>query len=238
MKIELFGFPVSVRDRQRRCALPRPGATAQAAQTPSFGCTRRASRSCGSWRWPAIRPMPCGREARDGCVLGAGQEEPTRRTVIARGPGQLRMDVCLWSRAAASLLIERQSDNLASGRRCAPWSCASSAGGSPRKSPSRNPASSAPKPSRSGLTSATPRLRCKPSPGVGESTGGRNGAGQNRCARQELRPDRPDSAAPMPQAAYGKSSPRLPPAPSQARGAGGSLRKRSSPTNSSRSCGL
>ena len=74
----------------------------------SYPAVRRAVDLYQQGGWPALRPTPRGRDAGAGRVLTATQEEQTRRTIIDKRPEQLKMDFCLWSRAAVGLLIEHQ----------------------------------------------------------------------------------------------------------------------------------
>lgn len=74
----------------------------------SYPAVRRVIDLYAQGGWPAIRPTPRGREAGAGRVLSAEQEELTRRSIIDKRPEQLKMDFCLWSRAAVGQLIEQQ----------------------------------------------------------------------------------------------------------------------------------
>jgi len=58
--------------------------------------------------WPAIRPMPRGRTPGDGRLLTPDQEKQIQRAIIDKRPEQLKMDFCLWSRAAVMQLIEQE----------------------------------------------------------------------------------------------------------------------------------
>jgi len=58
--------------------------------------------------WPAIRPACRGRSRGDGRVLSQAQEDAIQRTIIDKRPEQLKMDFCLWSRAAVGQLIEQE----------------------------------------------------------------------------------------------------------------------------------
>lgn len=58
--------------------------------------------------WAAIRPACRGRSRGDGRVLSPVQEEAIQRTIIDNRPEQLKMDFCLWSRAAVGQLIEQE----------------------------------------------------------------------------------------------------------------------------------
>ena len=55
--------------------------------------------------WSAIRPACRGRSRGDGRILSRAQEETIQRTIIDNRPEQLKMDFCLWSRAAVGQLI-------------------------------------------------------------------------------------------------------------------------------------
>jgi transposase len=58
--------------------------------------------------WSAIRPACRGRSRGDGRILSRVQEETIQRTIIDNRPEQLKMDFCLWSRAAVGQLIEQE----------------------------------------------------------------------------------------------------------------------------------
>ena len=58
--------------------------------------------------WAAIRPACRGRSRGDGRILSRAQEETIQRTIIDNRPEQLKMDFCLWSRAAVGQLIEQE----------------------------------------------------------------------------------------------------------------------------------
>lgn len=58
--------------------------------------------------WAAIRPARRGRSKGDGRSLSAVQEDTIQRMIIDTRPEQLKMDFCLWSRAAVGQLIERE----------------------------------------------------------------------------------------------------------------------------------
>ena len=60
----------------------------------------------GGWR--AISPANRGREKGQGRVLSAEQEQQIQRAIIDKRPEQLKMDFCLWSRAAVMQLIEQE----------------------------------------------------------------------------------------------------------------------------------
>lgn len=58
--------------------------------------------------WAGIRPGFRGRRRGDGRVLSPAQEEAIQRMIIDKRPEQLKMDFCLWSRAAVGQLIEQE----------------------------------------------------------------------------------------------------------------------------------
>ncbi len=58
--------------------------------------------------WPAIRPADRGRELGDARLLSSEQEALVRKTICDKRPEQLKMDFCLWSRAAVMQLIKRE----------------------------------------------------------------------------------------------------------------------------------
>lgn len=74
----------------------------------SYPAVRRVIDLYEQGGWPAIRPTPRGRAQGVGRVLSAEQEAQTRRTIIDIRPEQLKMDFCLWSRAAVGQLILQQ----------------------------------------------------------------------------------------------------------------------------------
>jgi transposase len=57
--------------------------------------------------WQAIKPANRGREAGQGRLLTPEQEIQIQRALIDHCPEQLKMDFCLWSRAAVMQLIEQ-----------------------------------------------------------------------------------------------------------------------------------
>jgi transposase len=57
--------------------------------------------------WQAIKPANRGREAGQGRLLTLEQEKQIQRAIIDHRPEQLKMDFCLWSRAAVMQLIEQ-----------------------------------------------------------------------------------------------------------------------------------
>ena len=59
-------------------------------------------------RWPAIRPACRGRAKGDGRVLSQAQEQAIQSLIIQNRPEQLKMDFCLWSRAAVGQLISQE----------------------------------------------------------------------------------------------------------------------------------
>ena len=58
--------------------------------------------------WSAIRPACRGRSKGDGRVLSEVQERAIQRIIIENRPEQLKMDFCLWSRAAVGQLIGQE----------------------------------------------------------------------------------------------------------------------------------
>ena len=58
--------------------------------------------------WAAIRPACRGRSKGDGRTLSQVQEDTIQRIIIDNRPEQLKMDFCLWSRAAVGQLIEHE----------------------------------------------------------------------------------------------------------------------------------
>ena len=58
--------------------------------------------------WPAIRPACRGRSKGDGRVLSQAQEQAIQSLIIQSRPEQLKMDFCLWSRAAVGQLISQE----------------------------------------------------------------------------------------------------------------------------------
>lgn len=58
--------------------------------------------------WAAIVPADRGRDMGDARILSAEQEAMIRKTICDKRPEQLKMDFCLWSRAAVMLLIEQE----------------------------------------------------------------------------------------------------------------------------------
>ena len=58
--------------------------------------------------WSAIRPACRGRSKGDGRVLSAVQEQAIQSIIIRNRPEQLKMDFCLWSRAAVGQLISQE----------------------------------------------------------------------------------------------------------------------------------
>jgi transposase len=58
--------------------------------------------------WSAIRPTARGRTPGQGRALSAEQEQQIQRAIIDKRPEQLKMDFCLWSRAAVMQLIEQE----------------------------------------------------------------------------------------------------------------------------------
>ncbi len=58
--------------------------------------------------WAAIRPACRGRSRGDGRTLSQVQEDTIQRIIIDKRPEQLKMDFCLWSRAAVGQLIDQE----------------------------------------------------------------------------------------------------------------------------------
>ena len=58
--------------------------------------------------WSAIRPADRGRELGDARLLTCEQEALVRKTICDKRPEQLKMDFCLWSRAAVMQLIQQE----------------------------------------------------------------------------------------------------------------------------------
>ena len=58
--------------------------------------------------WSAIRPACRGRSKGDGRVLSQAQEKAIQSLIIRNRPEQLKMDFCLWSRAAVGQLISQE----------------------------------------------------------------------------------------------------------------------------------
>ena len=58
--------------------------------------------------WAAIRPACRGRSKGDGRVLSEVQEQAIQSIIIRNRPEQLKMDFCLWSRAAVGQLISQE----------------------------------------------------------------------------------------------------------------------------------
>ena len=57
--------------------------------------------------WSAIGPACRGRSKGDGRVLSQAQEQAIQSLIIQNRPEQLKMDFCLWSRAAVGQLISQ-----------------------------------------------------------------------------------------------------------------------------------
>ncbi|WP_027158412.1 IS630 family transposase [Methylobacter luteus] len=57
--------------------------------------------------WKAIKPASRGRETGQGRLLTPEQEKQIQDAIIDKRPEQLKMDFCLWSRAAVMQLIEQ-----------------------------------------------------------------------------------------------------------------------------------
>ena len=58
--------------------------------------------------WSAIRPALRGRSRGDGRTLSQAQEGTVQSLIIDKRPEQLKMDFCLWSRAAVGQLINQE----------------------------------------------------------------------------------------------------------------------------------
>jgi len=58
--------------------------------------------------WSAIRPALRGRSRGDGRMLSQAQEDTVQSMIIDERPEQLKMDFCLWSRAAVGQLISQE----------------------------------------------------------------------------------------------------------------------------------
>ena len=58
--------------------------------------------------WSAIRPACRGRSKGDGRVLSEAQEKAIQSLIMRNRPEQLKMDFCLWSRAAVGQLISQE----------------------------------------------------------------------------------------------------------------------------------
>ena len=58
--------------------------------------------------WVAIRPALRGRNRGDGRTLSQAQEDTVQSLIIDKRPEQLKMDFCLWSRAAVGQLISQE----------------------------------------------------------------------------------------------------------------------------------
>ena len=103
--------------------------------------------------WAAIRPACRGRSKGDGRVLSQAQEQAIQSLIIQNRPEQLKMDFCLWSRAAVGQLI-RQEYGLdlqvrSISKYLTRWVL-------PRKSPSNARTNKSPRRCRLGLRGSTP----------------------------------------------------------------------------------
>ncbi len=58
--------------------------------------------------WSAIRPVLRGRSRGEGRTLSQAQEGTVQSMIIDKRPEQLKMDFCLWSRAAVGQLISQE----------------------------------------------------------------------------------------------------------------------------------
>ena len=74
----------------------------------SYPAVRAAIDLFDAGGWAALRPAYRGRSRGDGRILSLVQEETIQRTIIDNRPEQLKMDFCLWSRAAVGQLIEQE----------------------------------------------------------------------------------------------------------------------------------
>lgn len=74
----------------------------------SYPAVRSALDRFDAGGWAAIRPACRGRSKGDGRTLSEVQEDTIQRIIIDSRPEQLKMDFCLWSRAAVGQLIERE----------------------------------------------------------------------------------------------------------------------------------
>jgi transposase len=71
----------------------------------SYPAVRRTIDLYEQGGWSAIRPAERGRDMGDARILSAEQEASIRKTICDKRPEQLKMDFCLWSRAAVMQLI-------------------------------------------------------------------------------------------------------------------------------------
>ena len=74
----------------------------------SYPCVRSTVDLFDTGGWPAIRPACRGRSKGDGRVLSLAQEQAIQSLIINNRPEQLKMDFCLWSRAAVGQLISQE----------------------------------------------------------------------------------------------------------------------------------
>src|SRR3990172_4975547 len=125
----------------------------------SYPAVRRTIDLYEQGGWPAICPAARGREAGQARILSPEQEQAIQKIICDKRPEQLKMDFFLWSRAAVMQLIDQECQIKLGVRTVANTS---NAGASPRKSRSRRPMNSAPRPCRPGLMSTTLPLRPSP----------------------------------------------------------------------------
>ena len=74
----------------------------------SYPAVRAAIDLFDAGGWAAIRPACRGRSKCDGRVLSQAQEQAIQSLNIQNRPDQLKMDFCLWSRAAVGQLIRQE----------------------------------------------------------------------------------------------------------------------------------
>lgn len=74
----------------------------------SYPAVRRTLDQYEEGGWAAIRPAERGREVGQARLLSADQEQDIQKIICEKRPEQLKMDFCLWSRAAVMQLIEQE----------------------------------------------------------------------------------------------------------------------------------
>jgi transposase len=74
----------------------------------SYPAVRRTIDQYEQGGWAAIRPAERGREVGQARLLSADQEQAIQKIICEKRPEQLKMDFCLWSRAAVMQLIEQE----------------------------------------------------------------------------------------------------------------------------------
>lgn len=74
----------------------------------SYPAVRRTLDQYEQGGWAAIRPAERGREVGQARLLSADQEQAIQKIICEKRPEQLKMDFCLWSRAAVMQLIEQE----------------------------------------------------------------------------------------------------------------------------------